>query len=139
MATKNDAMILVLQDKIAKKKDKITNPGKFVPVTTCIFNLYGEKVNIHTLDITQLSQWLITFKMMIDTSKTIDGMSIEDVMIDGYNVSEWYNDLLLKYQIIKYDNEMKELRVLENKLSKMLSSDKKVELELAEIAALIGD
>ena len=46
MATKNDAMILVLQDKIAKKKGNITNPGKFVPVTTCIFNLYGEKVNI---------------------------------------------------------------------------------------------
>lgn len=139
MATKNDAMILILKDKIAKKKENITNPGKFVPVTTCIFTLYGEKVNIHTLDTTQLSQWLVTFKMMIDTSKTIDGMSVNDIMIDGYNVTEWYSDLLLKYQIIKYDNEMKELKALESKLSKMLSSDKKVELELAEIAALIGD
>ena len=59
------------------------------------------------------------------TFKTIDGMSVDDIMIDGYNITEWYSDLLLRYQIIKYDNEMKELKALENKLSKMLSSDKK--------------
>lgn len=34
---------------------------------------------------------------------------------------------------------MKELKALGSKLDKLLSSDKKVELELADIAKLIGD
>lgn len=139
MATKNDAMILILKDKIAKKKENITNPGKFVPVTTCIFTLYGEKVNIHALDQNRLIHWLIQFKMMIKQAQDIPGLTVEDVIVDGYNIAEWYNDLLLKYQIFRYETEVKELKSLEAKLDKMLSSDKKVELELAEIAALIGD
>lgn len=138
MATKNDNTILLLKDKIAQKRKELGPEPKFTPETTCIFNLYGDKVNIHTLDESRVMFYLVHFKSMIDASKDIVDLSPERIIIDGYSIVEWYSDLLNKYFAIQWVRKSKDLTALEQKLDKLLSSDKKVELELADIANLIG-
>ena len=57
--------------------------------------------------------------------------------ISGYNISEWMADVKSKMEIFEYKKKESELKMLEAKLDKMLSDEKKTELELDEIAALL--
>ena len=62
------------------------------------------------------------------------GINLE---IAGYNIEEWIADIKSKIEIFEYKKKESELKVLEAKLDKMLSDEKKTELELDEIAALL--
>ena len=63
------------------------------------------------------------------------GISLE---ISGYNIVEWITDIKCKIEIFEYKKKETELKALEVKLDKMLSDEKKTELELNEIAALLN-
>ena len=65
-------------------------------------------------------------------------LEINNLEISGYYASEWIVDIKSKIEIITYKEKEKELKVLEAKLDKMLSDEKKTELELDEIAALLN-
>ena len=138
MATKNDNTILVLKDKLKKKRAELGTEPKFTPVTTCVFTLYGEKVNIHTLDNSRVLFYIAQFRAMIDAVGDYVDAHPEDIIIDGFNIVEWHDDLLQRFAYIQYMNKLKELTALEHKLDKLLSADKKVELELDDIAKLLN-
>ena len=63
------------------------------------------------------------------------GTSLE---ISGYNIAEWITDIRCKIEIFEYKKTEAELKTLESKLDKMLSDEKKTELELDEITALLN-
>ena len=58
--------------------------------------------------------------------------------ISGCNIAEWITDIKCKIEIFEYKRKEAELKALEAKLDKMLSDEKKTELELDEIAALLN-
>lgn len=138
MATKNDNTILLLKDKAKKKRAELGTEPKFTPVTTCVFTLYGEKVNIHTLDKSKVLFYLTQFRSMIEAAKDIPDASPEDIIVDGFDITEWYNDLLSKLSTLQYMKKLRDITALEQKLDKLLSEDKKVELELDDIAKLLN-
>lgn len=135
MSSKNDNLILSLKEKIELKRNDI-NVKVFEPKTTCIFNLFGEKYNIHTFNKDTCILWMATFKAMIDAHGTIEGAT--PLIIDGFDINDWYSDLSSRFGVIKAQESLKELSLMESKLDKLLSSDKKIELELDEIKKMIG-
>ena len=58
--------------------------------------------------------------------------------ISGYNIEEWITDIKCKIEIFEYKKKEAELKALEVKLDKMLSNEKRTELELDEITALLN-
>lgn len=138
VATQNDALIMVLKDKIEKKKKKLGSKVKFEPKTTCIIELFGEKINIHTLRIGSIEPYLLMLKSMVDACD-YSPVSSTSCIMSGFTLEDWYNDFVSKYNSLKYADDAAELVKLEKKLDAMLSNDKKIELEIEEISKLLGD
>lgn len=134
MATKNDERVLQLKQVIDKKKTELKGSKKFVPLTNCVLDLEGQKYNLNILQLDDLQLLLVRLNMYLMSAKDL-GINLE---ISGYNIAEWIIDIRCKVEIFEYKKKEAELKTLEAKLDKMLSDEKKTELELDEIAALLN-
>ena len=56
----------------------------------------------------------------------------------GYSVELWMEDIKNRLALIELKNEEADLKAKEDKLSKLLSNDKKTELAIQEIADSLG-
>ena len=135
MATKNDERVLQLKEIIDNKKAELKLVNRFSPLTNCVLDLDDQKYNLNVLQLNDLKLLLIKLNMYLMSAKYLE---ISNLEISGYYVSEWIVDIKSKIEIITYKEKEKELKVLEAKLDKMLSDEKKTELELDEIAALLN-
>lgn len=137
MATKNDERILMLKKQIEDKKKELGKQPRFSPVTTCMFNYQGNRINIHALtSIQDINAMLVYFNMYVISAIDM-GISCEDVVFDGFSVTDWIEDLKSKRAVMEYSAKKEQLTSLEKKLDKLLSDDKKTELEIDSIEALI--
>ena len=138
MAAKNDERILLLKKQIEEKKKELGKQPRFCPITTCLLNYNGNRWNLHVLnsikEINTVIVWLNTFVL---SAKDLD-IDCEDVVIDGFSVTDWIDDLESKKAVVEYATKKEQLTVLEKKLDKLLSDDKKTELEIDAIADLLG-
>lgn len=134
MATKNDERVLQLKEIIEKKKLELKSAKKFIPLTNCVIDLEGQKYNLNVLQLNDLQILLVRLNMYRISAKDL-GIDLE---ISGYNIAEWVTDINCKIEIFEYKKKETELKGLEAKLDKMLSDEKKTELELDEIAALLN-
>lgn len=137
MATKNDERILELKKQIDEKKNELGKQPRFSPVTTCMFNHQGNRVNIHALtSIKDINAMLVYFNMYVMSAEDME-INCEDIVFDGFSVTDWIEDLKSKKTVIEYTTKKEQLTALEKKLDKLLSDDKKTELEIESIASLI--
>lgn len=134
MATKNDERVLQLKEIIDKKKLELKCAKRFIPLTNCVLDLEGQKYNLNVLQFNDLQMLLVRLNMYLMSAKDL-GINLE---ISGYNIAEWITDVKCKIEIFEYKQKEAELKTLEAKLDKMLSDEKKTELELNEIAALLN-
>lgn len=138
MAQKNDDRILVLKKQIEEKKKELGKQPRFSPVTTCMFNYNGNRVNIHTLtSVKDINTMLVYLNIYAMSAENL-GIDCADVCFDGFSVSDWMEDLNAKKAVVEYNEKKSQLNTLEKKLDKLLSDDKKTELEIDAIADLIG-
>lgn len=138
MATKNDERILELKKQIDEKKKELGKQPRFSPVTTCMFNHQGNRINIHALtSIKDINAMLVYFNMYVMSAEDME-INCEDIVFDGFSVTDWIEDLKSKKTVIEYTAKKEQLVTLEKKLDKLLSDDKKTELEIDAIADLIG-
>ena len=132
---KNDDRILELKEKIEKKKLELSGKNtRFVPITNCILLLSGT-YNLNTFDEISLKTMLVrlhSYKM------AADDLGISDLELSGYSIDDWISDIKNKMEVLNVKNEIANLKRMEAKLDKLLSEDKKTELELNDIAALLG-
>lgn len=133
MEAKNDERVLQLKGIIEKKRSELKGAKRFEPVTNCVLDLEGQKYNLNVLQLHDLQLLLVRLNMYLMSAKDL-GISLE---ISGYNIAEWIADIKCKIEIFEYKRKEAELKTLETKLDKMLSDEKKTELELDEIAALL--
>lgn len=133
---KNDERVLQLKQVIDKKKSELKGSKKFTPLTNCVLDLEGQKYNLNVLQLDDLQLLLVRLNMYLMSAKDL-GISLE-IKISGYNIAEWITDIRCKIEIFEYKKKEAELKALESKLDKMLSDEKKTELELDEIAALLN-
>ena len=54
----------------------------------------------------------------------------ENLVIEGYSITDWIEDLKSKYNILNINTEKERLRKLEDKLHELLSVDTKISIEL---------
>lgn len=134
MATKNDERVLQLKEIIDKKQSELKGAKKFAPLTNCVLDLEGQKYNLNVLQSDELKLLLVRLNMYLMSAKDLK----TNLEISGYNVSEWITDIKCKIEIFEYKQKEAELKALEAKLDKLLSDEKKTELELDEIAALLN-
>ena len=135
MAQKNDERIMQLKQQIETKRKELTNQNnRFVPVTNCMLLLDNVTYNLHL----EISEWLLIKVNMIAMSAKDLGMDISQIEISGYKLTEWLEDIGNKLKVQKYKEEKRKLEKLEKQLDSLLSDDKRTELEIDNIAALLG-
>jgi len=133
MATKNDERVLQLKKIIDEKKAELKTVKKFTPITNCVLDLDNQRYNLNVLQPSDLKLLLVKLNMYLMSANDLD-IALE---LSGYNVTEWMTDIKSKIEIFEHKTKEAELKILEAKLDKMLSDEKKTELELDEIAALL--
>ncbi len=135
MATKNDERVLQLKKQIEEKKKYLSERRvKFTPETNCVLDLDGIKYNLNVCTDDMLILLMIKLNMYVMSANDLD-MPIP--MFSGYSVDLWISDIRNKLAVSGMKREENDLKKMESKLDKLLSDEKKTELELDEIAALL--
>lgn len=136
MSNANDARILEMKKQIEKKKEELGVASRFNPITNCSFELDDERYNINALSKEKLVLLAVKLQAYLIAAKTLELAEIFE--LSGYHVSDWISDIMQKLQILKRTDEAKNLKVMEDKLGRMLSETKKVELEIDDIASFLN-
>lgn len=136
MANKNDDRILLMKKQIAEKKEKIGKIGRFTSATNLILNLDGVTYNLNVLNKEGLQHLLIKLHIYLSSARALE---LDEVLFGGYTLYDWSSDVKGKLDILGKKEEEKKLAVMEAKLSKMLSDEKQIELELDEMASFLND
>jgi len=131
----NDDKIMLLKSQIAEKKKGLKGKKKFSPLTNCSIELDGIRMNLQVLNREGLTHLLVKLNSYLLSA--VDLGLDEEYVISGYVIDQWITDIKLKLEILKYEEEDRKLKVLENKLHVLLSSEKQVSLAIEEIESMI--
>lgn len=133
--SKNDDRILELKKQIDEKKKLLADKNtRFVPETNCVLMMNKNSTNINVCSDEELKLLLISLNAYLMSAKDL-GMN--DFEISGYSITSWIKDIKNKLEISGLKKQQADLKAMEQKLDKLLSDDKKTELELDDIAALL--
>ena len=135
MAQKNDERIMQLKQQIENKRNELAkHNNRFVPVTNCLLVLDKVTYNLHVESSDLL---LIKLNMMAMSARDLD-MDTANVIISGYSLNDWIEDVKSNLEVQRYKKEKSDLNALEKKLDALLSEDKQTELEIDKLAMLLG-
>lgn len=133
--SKNDERILALKEKIDQKKEQISKSQvRFSPITNCSIEFRGQRYNINALNEEQCIIMLVELKALSNAARELK----VKLNFSGYNVEDWMEDLEAKISVLKAKSEERQLKAMENQLEKLLSEDKRTELEIDKIAQSLG-
>lgn len=134
--SKNDERILVLREKICLQKEQLAKSNKrFVPLTNCILDFRGAKYNLNTLTYDLCVNLLVELNALNMSAKELGVMP----NYSGYSLLEWITDVKNRMSMLEIKKKDSELKAMESQLEKLLSEDKKTELEIDKIAELLGE
>lgn len=129
----NDSVILELKKQIEQKKKDLRGVENFKPVTNCSLMIGPDRVNLHAANEELLTGTLVQINAI--------RMSAADLGISftyqGFTAEDWISDIKAKLLILNKRNEETRLKVLETKLTDLLSAEKKTELVINELKDLI--
>jgi len=129
----NDKKIMELKKQIEEKKNKVSKSQKFSPTTNCSIEVDGIRHNIQVLTKEQLIALMVKLNAYAMSAKDLE----VEYVVSGFNVSDWIQDIKSKLDYVSRKEEENKLRIMESKLDQLLSNEKKVELELDEIALFL--
>lgn len=132
----NDLRILELKKQIEKKKEQLGKSLRFTPLTNCSLELEGERYNLNVLSKELLISLMIRLNMYKISASDL-GLMMSDIVFSNYCVLDWILDIKAKIDVLSRKDEERNLKAMEDKLVKLLSDGKKVELELNEIESLL--
>lgn len=133
--SKNDDRILELKKQVEdKKKELASKKTRFVPITNCILEMDGMTLNLNVLS----ERALILLWIRLNTYRmSATDLGLRKFEISGYDLEDWITDVKVRLEVIATKREENDLKAMETKLDKLLSEDKKTELELDSIAELL--
>lgn len=133
--SKNDDRILELKKQIEDKRKTISEKKiRFVPETNCILNMDGMTINLNVCSDDALVLLLIRLNSYLMSAVEL---GMPDFEISGCSVTDWIKDIKSKLEVSSLKKEETDLKKMESKLDKLLSNDKKTEIEIDEIASLL--
>lgn len=134
--SKNDDRIIELKNQIEIKKKELADKRiKFTPETNCVLELEGTNYNLNVCTEEVLTLLMIKLNTYIMSANDL-GVSVPTM--SGYSVDLWISDIKNKLDVASIKREETNLKKMEAKLDKLLSDDKKTELELDEIASFLS-
>lgn len=136
--SKNDEKILTLKKTIEKRKEELGKKEPFAPLTSCSLDFEGTRYNLHAInDINTLAYIMCKLHTLEMAAADLE-IDMSLLVLSGFPVSDWMHDLKAKVSIVKRQAKESELKAFEKKLDALLSADKKTELEIDNIAELLG-
>lgn len=127
----NDTRVMELKKQVAEKKKLVAKAVKFSPCTNCSIELDGVRHNLNVLNREQLIGLIV--KLNSYAMSACELGLLKEFNISGYNVMDWITDIKAKLNVLIQKEEENKLKALESKLHQLLSSDKKIELEIDAI------
>jgi hypothetical protein len=134
-AATNDDIILKLKKDIEEKKKLIKSSERFTPVTNCSLVLDDERFNLNVLTKDQIIPLMVKLNAYAKSAEELG--VIDELQYAGFGVKDWLTDLKARWGFVNRMQEEARLKTLEAKLDKLISSEKQVELAIADIAASI--
>ena len=131
----NDQKILELKKKIEEERKLLSGTEKFQPLTTCIIERFGIKVNLRTLTDAELRLILVAINALLKSSVE---MGMQNVSISDFALEDWQNDVISMLKQREKVERKSIINRLEAKLQNMLSDEKKTELEIENIEKLLN-
>lgn len=131
----NDQRILKLKEQIAEKKKSLNKSLRFSPITNCSIEVDGIRYNIQVLNREDLISLMVKLNSYMISAKELD--MLDEYLISGYKVEDWITDIKSRIEILSSKDEERKLKIMEDKLLKLLSDGKKVELEIDEIESIL--
>lgn len=136
MTQKNDDRIMLLKQKVDSKRNALKGKSdRFTPITNCLLVFDKVTYNLHV----DASQLLLLRLNSLAMSAQDLGIDPKECIISGYSLIDWIEDIKSFLAIQRYRKEKSDLAKLEKQLDSLLSEDKRTELELDSIAALLGE
>lgn len=135
MSNTNDQRILKLKEQIAEKKNSLNKSLRFSPITNCSIEVDGIRHNIQVLNREDLINLMVKLNSYMISAKELD--MLDEYLISGYKVEDWITDIKSRIEILSSKDEERKLKIMEDKLLKLLSDGKKVELEIDEIESIL--
>ncbi|AYP68331.1 hypothetical protein PQE75_gp148 [Bacillus phage vB_BcoS-136] len=108
---------------------------RFSPITNCSIELDGVRHNIQVLTRDKLIALMVKLHAYEKSAKELK--LLDHYTISGFSPSDWMGDIQSRINILSRAEEEKSLKAMEDKLLKLLSERKKVELEIDEIESMI--
>jgi len=124
---------------IQTKKEEIKKIEKAEWKTNCSYTYDGTRLNIRVLDIYDVVD-CVEELLQIQDYRTAACSILEISMINfqGFEVEDWISDFKTRAGIINIASKKKELEKLEVRLNKLVSKEKREEMELTAIQKELG-
>lgn len=133
--SKNDDKIIALKKTIELRRESIGKPLRFTPKTSCVIELDGVRYNINVL---QRDELILLACKLKSLSMAADSLNVTDqLVISGFPITMWGEDIGNRIGVIDQKNTLTQLEAMEAQLDKLLSGDKRTELEIDAIAAML--
>ena len=137
MANKNDETILLLKKKVELQRAELAKlPRTLQAETSTVLRQDVENLNLRVMSVEQLK--LLKVKLHTYTMAAADlKIEIDEVVISGYSIDKWMHDIDTQISVLTRAEKEKKLKETEATLNRMLSDDKRTELELQELAKIL--
>jgi hypothetical protein len=132
--SKNDDKIITLKKQIEQRREAIGKPIHFSPLTSCVIELDGMNYNINVLKRDEL---ILLYCKLRALAMAADSLGIDQPIISGFQLNFWCADIGARIAAIDQKNDLAQLADMEKQLDKLLSNDKRTELEIDAIAAML--
>ncbi len=133
--SKNDDKIIALKKTIELRRESIGKPLRFTPKTSCVIELDGVRYNINVL---QRDELILLYCKLQALATAADHLGVTDqLVISGFPITMWGEDIGNRIGVIDQKNTLTHLEAMEAQLDKLLSGDKRTELEIDAIAAML--
>lgn len=135
MSTKNDEMILQLKKKVEEQKAELAKlPRTLQSETSTVFRQDVDNLNLRVMSVEQLK--LLKVKLHTYAMAAVD-LGIDEITISGFSIDKWMHDIDMQISVLTRAEKEKKLKETEATLNRMLSDDKRTELELQELAKIL--
>lgn len=137
MANKNDETILLLKKKVELQREELAKlPRSLQPETSTVFRSDTENMNLRVMSVEQLK--LLKVKLHTYAMAAADlKIGIDEFTISGFSIDKWMHDIDMQISVLTRAEKEKKLKETEATLNRMLSDDKRTELELQELAKIL--
>lgn len=126
--TDNDKKIFELKKKLNDKKAALGKKPNVSYKTNCIFTMFGNTYNLHTMnefELTVILSW-------------ISPLSRDMKMNSNFTVRDYISDISSKFILLDYNSCLASIKSMESKLDALISSETKTTIEIEKLEKLIG-